>query len=132
MKIVNFRAWDKEQKRMLQVASLDFTLDFVSGFMVWKPTGPDTETRVYEDLSKCILMESTGLQDRNGKPIYEYDFVRNAEHVYMIHWDQQRAGWMMLSQMMDGYGMSAKGAVVSEVIGNSFENPNLMPEVDGE
>jgi len=68
----------------------------------------------------------TGLQDSNGKDIYEGDLVRysvgNRVYVEQIAWEN--FGWVFLS--FDGGSSSPIMSLPSlEVIGNITENPEL-------
>lgn len=66
--IPRFRAWDKEFKEMVQVDALVF------GEQIIKATYKNGNV-VKEDLKNYILMQSTGLRDKNGKEIFEGDIL---------------------------------------------------------
>lgn len=121
MREIKFRAWDGS--KMFQVAALDFTLDYVEGFMLWKPSGPDKETRVYEDASKCVLMQYSGLKDRNGKDIYEGDILQWREKALPITVETFHGIRFMWGQ---DYLCHAYAVLGGEVIGNIHENPDLL------
>ena len=125
MREIKFRAWDKIKRIM------DFnpnTMGF--GFI---------NTLLTED-SSIVFMQYTGLKDRNGREIYEGDVVRatliedelkgfktNCEA--LICWDIEDAGFY-LETNYDKYPHAKPwNAEYIEVIGNRYENPELL-EVD--
>jgi len=64
------------------------------------------------------MMQFTGLYDKNEKEIYEGDIVKNQNDIiYTL------TGWLE-----DSNGLSAiqNGIQVVEVIGNIYENPELL------
>jgi uncharacterized phage protein (TIGR01671 family) len=83
----------------------------------------------------CILMQYTGLKDKNGKEIYEGDILRWRDSRELeIRWGS--VGWVFYSDLFrswnrpDGdtcneyntYGYLQH----SEIIGNIYENPELL------
>lgn len=68
---IKFRIWDIENKEMLEVQELDFEPTFYGGRIAIRPD----QYNDYFDTEDMILMQYTGLDDKNGKEIYEGDIV---------------------------------------------------------
>lgn len=71
MREIKFRIWDVENKEMLKVQELDFEPTFYGGRIAIRPY----QYNDYFDTEDMILMQYTGLKDKNGKEIYEGDIV---------------------------------------------------------
>ena len=78
------------------------------------------------------VMQYTGLKDRKGKEIYEYDILQGTEAIptYMVYWDECRfllknkyGRWGNLSDFPKAVN---EFNVPFEVIGNIYENPELL------
>lgn len=113
---IKFRAWNG--KYMLNSAYGDWvSFDGVSY----------TEAEKAKDY---ILMQFTGLKDKNGKEIYEGDFIQNVTDdgrrlsVFEITWQQSCCGFV--KEREDGRTFTLEISKYFEVIGNRFENPELI------
>lgn len=90
----------------------------------------------YDDMSDSPLLrnfvhkytrEYTGLLDKNGKEIYEGDMIRD-KHYYkpvVIEWDNN-GFWCNESDDTDVQGWILPIAENREIIGNIYENPELL------
>ena len=114
-----FRAWDKEEKYMIDWDDLFETLNFWLG--------------CYND-DYVILMQSTGLKDKNKKLIYEGDLLQweNDTGVYFeVFYDREQVGFKCCrthyqGNRCGGYIPSLEGDFRFEIIGNIYENPELL------
>ena len=119
MREIKFRAWDKENEKMMKVSSLHLENKEISV----KENGTFHLFRMQD------LMQYTGVKDKNGKEIYEGDIVvlNNIENDNMciVRYENSRyrlEGWSLredLSNVEDRF---------LEVVGNIYENKNLLEE----
>lgn len=77
------------------------------------------------DSKEYILMQSTGLKDKNGKLIYEGDMVKHSKsnQQYKVQWND-KGFWQL-----DDYAMARSSKFLEEnyeVIGNIYENKELL------
>lgn len=72
MREIKFRAWDKDNKKMLEVKSIHFMES--DPCIVVNPME-------FISLKHVVLMQYTGLKDKNGIEIYEYNELDGAYEV---------------------------------------------------
>lgn len=120
--IPRFRAWDKEFKEMVQVDALVFDEQII------KATYKNGNV-VKEDIKNYVLMQSTGLRDKNGKEIFEGDIVKMAKNVYseLTYYEvvRHRGGAYRLESKRYGCELWLRHTDC-EIAGNIWENPELL------
>lgn len=118
MEEIKFRAWDKENKTMM--ITTDLVIDFNGNVCTFDWDGN-------KGLEKnIILMQYTGLLDKQGKKIYEGDIVKSDwyEDIQRITGAKiifSAGRFTCLGLKFDLYEMPEL-----EVIGNIYENPELI------
>ncbi|WP_430596356.1 YopX family protein [Enterococcus sp. DIV2163] len=130
--IPKFRVWDKNNKCMHEVRSIWIGDDFPLNSHVTYSLGNTVEV-IFDDIE---LMQSTGLKDKKDVEIFEGDVVKktNGSIGYVVYL-QQEAGFVVVLKKSDyrlghrNTGESYTEATNHEVIGNIYENPELLEEV---
>ncbi len=113
---IKFRAWDEVSEKMLNWN------DFLDTNM--------KNTFIAPESTGLILMQYTGLHDKNGKEIYEGDIVKyrdsRGQHIEKVIFDK---GCFYAGMH---WGSSTRVAPklintrITEVIGNIYDNPELL------
>ena len=108
MRELKFRAWNK--KKTLFPMTYNIELGYA---------------RV--DFRRHKLMQYTGLKDKNGKEIYEGDIVKNyIGQVGTIIWVKKTCGFEIDMKCIGRHGIQKR----LEIIGNIYENPELIKETN--
>lgn len=112
-----FRAWHQPEERMY----VDFSIELLQSLQ--KQYGVASTTMLnetFDTLAKLgvVVMQSTGLLDKNGKEIFEGDILAGQGTKTVIKWDDAGAGFI---------GMNGASWNKDEVVGNIYENPELFP-----
>lgn len=127
--IPKFRAWDKEEKIMIDWIDLDMSKDGgEDDFTVFEPTGP-----VKSAITNPILMQSTGaryIYDEKGKEIFEGDIVktRASEYGRFIGYVDNAISRFKVRGVKQYKGLSVDLDGTCEIIGNIYENPELLED----
>jgi uncharacterized phage protein (TIGR01671 family) len=133
MREIKFRAWDGSTIGDVIAITMD------EHVIVREPGGVGARSI---PMSKCDLMQYTGLHDKDGKQIYEGDIVKGygtyrpkeGVNAWEVYWDEQCASWWYRRSPNN---VSYRGGLVSSsnedtivwgvaIIGNIYENPDLL------
>ena len=113
--IPKFRAWDKETKSMNGMAEIY--------------RNRNQEIELHPRDKNIILMQSTGLKDKNGKEIFEGDIVKMAKDFYSepTYYEVVRhyGGAYRLESKQHGCEWWLRHTDC-EVVGNIYENKELL------
>jgi uncharacterized phage protein (TIGR01671 family) len=118
MREIKFRAFD-DGKMVLQINTiLTNEMDQLSWF--FKSIRKDS-----------IVMQFTGLQDKNGKEIYEGDLLKvydNRNGYLQVEFvNAYVGGWVLTHpESVQKLSLGARAQNTIEVIGNIYENPELL------
>lgn len=109
---IEFRAWDKVDNKMRRVAGIYFS----------QGRGQVTmEGLKSRRFTNVILMQYTGLMDKNGTKIFEGDILDTHRYGIMeVEWDEY-GQWSPFGR--DDHAIDGEDC---RVIGNIYENPELL------
>lgn len=116
MRELKFRSWVKAEKKMLYVPQ-----DAKNTNKIIMSAWRDQETE------NSIFTQSVGIIDKNGKEIYEGDIVRDTrsdDTLDVIEW----GGYGFIMSEYDEADDIFYCPSEWEVIGNIYENPELVPK----
>ncbi|WP_339002902.1 YopX family protein [Fusobacterium polymorphum] len=116
MREIKFRAWDKINKEMFNVESINFQ-----------------ERRVYKDVvsyrkfNDIDIMEYTGLKDKNNKEIYEGDIITLHNRKYKVIFNAEEARFVLRDDEFElEISFTNNNNKRMEIVGNIYENSELL------
>jgi hypothetical protein len=122
---IEFRAWDKKTGEMFEVHELYFVNNsntFGKGIL--------DEHNDFHPMDEIELLQSTGLLDKNGKKIFK-------GHILKIYYQNNQKSYLKeVKWLNDAINKGRWDALDNcaytscEVVGNIFENPELLAEIN--
>ncbi|AXO94305.1 hypothetical protein MCCC1A01412_27005 [Bacillus anthracis] len=131
MQTVEFRAWEKEEKKMYHNVGLVGTLIILEH----EQSGYDfceLDLTLYDQLDdKYDLMQYTGLKDKNGKKIFGGDILKDLDELPFYVEYSEKLGAFCFVDKFDSYGETKYTTKDLhwedlELVGNIYENPELL------
>ena len=125
MREIKFRAWDKDQNKIITVCELDWYSPNMTLFVHNRIDNGGANGE------RFTIMQYTGLKDKNGKEIYEGDLIiayrendggGNHFKSREVHWQPHRAGWNVSDKS------KKRNTGTFEVVGNIYEHPELLSD----
>ena len=120
--IPKFRAWDSVKKEMFK----DTFAITESGQVVVVEQESVASSPDYVFVDYLVIMQSTGLKDKNGKEIFEGDVVKCNGLLGTI--EPFKAMWVCSFVKYNNYQKVGFFAQEIEVVGNIYENPELLED----
>jgi uncharacterized phage protein (TIGR01671 family) len=160
MRELKFRAWLPEEETMLhsdrqheiddfmEVWSIGNTITVEIQELYWHSPGGNTPEECYKYVTPPqVIMQYTGLKDKNGKEIYEGDIFIGDESgdAIVIYWNEEKAAFGVNlygynshtgeggqevddsdKSLIDVDFMEVYSLIDFEVVGNIYEHPELL------
>lgn len=122
--VIKFRAFLTETKTIHHVLQIDLSRSMVSLKI-------ENASEWYW-FKEVVLMQSTGLKDKNGVEVFQGDIVKCTSGCpHEVVWLKEYAGMYVggmpawyLSGLSEGYAWTGE----EEVVGNIYENPELLEQ----
>ena len=126
--IPKYRAWDSVEKKVVEHF---FITDNGLICNMEKPTS-DSKLLIPIEKSELILMQSTGLVDKNGKEVFVGDIIKCTRGcLHEVYIEKEYGGTyfggmpaVYLKDLREGYAWTEH----EEIIGNIYENPELLED----
>lgn len=127
--IPKFRAWLKKEKCFADyIESVRYYINEID--LCW---GGICESDCF-DLDDVIIMQSTGLRDKNGKEVFVGDIIKCTRGCpHEVYLEKEYGGTFIggmpaiyLKGLLNGYAWTG----AEEIIGNIYENPELLEEME--
>lgn len=127
---IKFRAWDKDMVMMVYTDELMGHIEY--------DTNPVNTINIIlnEDDYSLDFMQYTGLKDINGKEIYEGDIIEGGylnpltgeflSRKYIVEYENAQFRGKLIGH--SPFGDTWLHFIKGEVIGNIYENPELLEE----
>ena len=124
---IKFRAWLKEEKKIVNVETIDFTdksiqylekSEIINAYLLRRVSFDDVE-----------LMQYTGIKDKNGKEVYEGDIVilNDAEEENRCVVKYKYGSYILIDGDLREDLSNVEDKFL-EVVGNVYEDKNLLEE----
>lgn len=137
---IKFRAWDTEEQAMIYDSDGEAYFRFLNGKPIikylitrWKEGGGEVyEIDEWQDI-EAIVMQYTGLKDKNGKEIYEGDVLKlpaaalkDVFTYQFVEYRSQVASYVRRTQDKSGFSRLEVRIEEAEIVGNIYQNPSLL------
>ncbi|MFN6684593.1 YopX family protein [Enterococcus gallinarum] len=140
--VPKFRAWDKENDRMIYPSTegVCFELDD-DGINILDVSGDYPEDHTFPAIDS-VLMQSTGLKDKNGVEIFEGDLVKVSvdngfdylfEELSIVKPSKFHSGLVCSLKSHEAEYRIIHAEILGyeyEVVGNIYENPELLEQAN--
>ncbi len=116
---IKFRAWSVATQSMfipdvIKFAKANLVVEKYKNGFVEMPM--ELEAKLIVKDESCILMQYTGIKDKNGKECFESDLIEaKGNHIFEIVWNKDRWG-------MADHGGSYDIPKDFEIVGNIYES----------
>lgn len=144
MREIKFKFWSKTENKFLDDyyicirMGLPYELEvgqtvYDEGFSYNTLEFPTDDIGCEVSSSDVVVLQYTGLKDKNGKEIYEGDILRHVDDKGLMNWiiSFNDGSFVLQNIGVDGYlhgthSLHQNNTSLREVIGNIYENQELL------
>ena len=129
--IPRFRAWNKATKEMYgadDIIAINFEEKEICVQTIYFEQGlPDSRDLDYYDFDDIVLMQSTGMRDKNDREIFEGDIIDSTDGFLTGVVEVRVSLGMFVSNLVEYNNFERLCNVASsrKIIGNIWEHPEL-------
>lgn len=129
-----FRAWDVLAEKMIdEILMISFVRKEIIGKFSDGSTSVPLKFEDERNGEDVILMQSTGLRDKNGKEIFEGDILDYKGRKALVRWHGSHASFIYrfvdeLQKRNTEWKPLYLAYMKCEIIGNIYENPELLED----
>lgn len=120
---IKFRAWNKE-KQIMCYDDEDNSSGYYYGICLSKISMINAS--LMNITGEYVFMQFVGLQDKFETDIYEGDLFQDHDLYMKVFWCNEECGYAVENSDGDIELLSSWGVQNMEVIGNIYENPDLL------
>ena len=127
---IKFIGWNPNTKEIVNNFNdccLSFKSDNSFNITQYNELGIHVLGEIIEDWNSLILMQFTGLKDKNGKEIYESFIIKKGGSKFVIEF--RDGGFEMVGIKIICVARLCSSYRDIEIIGNIYENPELLNDL---
>lgn len=130
---VRYRAWDVLAEKMIdEILMISFVRKEIIGKFSDGSTSVPLKFEDERNGEDVILMQSTGLKDKNGKEVFVGDIIKCTRGcLHEVYIEKEYGGTFiggMSAVYLKGLGEGYAWTEHEEIIGNIYENPELLED----
>ena len=130
---VRYRAWDVLAEKMIdEILMISFVRKEIIGKFSDGSTSVPLKFEDERNGEDVILMQSTGLKDKNGKEVFVGDIIKCTRGcLHEVYIEKEYGGTFiggMPAVYLKGLGEGYAWTEHEEIIGNIYENPELLED----
>jgi len=135
MRKIKFRVWDKKANKMHYSNKFMIKAD---GTLLYNKKAVECGDEYYNEIkylneNRYEIMQYIGLNDKNGKEIYEEDILIDCEGEKWFVFYDNTCGWYRLKSCYNDEviedipdNLTSDNKLDMKIIGNKYENPELL------